>query len=90
MYASYATGYKGGGVNPRPFYIQQEQQFGPETLTAYELGLKTRSIDDRVHFNLTGFYYDYRDAQIPITVPLGSTATSLWRRPYLATHERRS
>ena len=31
-YAQYSTGYRGGGVNPRPFIPQQEVPFKPETL----------------------------------------------------------
>ncbi len=31
-YVQYSTGYKGGGVNPRPFFVQQALSFGPETL----------------------------------------------------------
>ena len=60
-YANISTGYKGGGVNPRPFYIQQEQPFGPETLTAYELGLKTQLFDRRVRFNTAAFFNKYNN-----------------------------
>jgi len=60
-YANISTGYKGGGVNPRPFYIQQELAFGPETLTAYEVGLKTQLFDRRVRFNTAAFFNKYND-----------------------------
>jgi len=39
-YASVSTGFKGGGVNPRPFVADQALPFAPETLTTYELGFK--------------------------------------------------
>ena len=40
-----STGFKGGGIGPRPFNPAQVQPFGPETLTNYELGLKTDLFD---------------------------------------------
>ena len=61
VYVQYSTGYKGGGVNPRPFYISQELTFGPETLTAYELGLKTQFFDRRMRFNAAGFFNKYEN-----------------------------
>ena len=47
-YASVGTGYKAGGVGPRPFNAQQAIGFGPETLISYELGLKTDLFDRKV------------------------------------------
>ncbi len=40
-YFSTGTGYKGGGVNPRPFYQDQARSFDPETVTSNELGVKS-------------------------------------------------
>jgi iron complex outermembrane receptor protein len=63
-YASVGTGYKAGGVGPRPFAAAQAQPFGPENVTSYELGLKTDLFDRRVRFNTAIFYNDFKDAQI--------------------------
>jgi iron complex outermembrane recepter protein len=63
-YASAGTGYKAGGVGPRPFNADQARPFGPEKLTSYELGLKTELFDRRVRFNSAIFYNDFTDAQI--------------------------
>ena len=63
-YASVGTGYKSGGVGPRPFNAQQAIGFGPEKLTSYELGLKTDLFDRRVRFNTAVFYNDFKDAQL--------------------------
>jgi iron complex outermembrane recepter protein len=60
-YASVSTGYKGGGVNPRPFYPQQILPFSPETLTTYEVGVKSDLFDNRVRLNGAVFYNDYKD-----------------------------
>ena len=63
-YASIGTGYKAGGVGPRPFNASQARAFGPEKLTSYELGLKTDLFDKSVRFNTAIFYNDFKDAQI--------------------------
>ena len=63
-YAQVATGYKGGGINPRPYTPDQIVSFKPETLTTYEAGFKSDLLDRRVRFNGTVFYNDYKDIQI--------------------------
>ena len=63
-YASAGTGYKAGGVGPRPFNAQQARPFGPEKLTSYELGLKTDLFDRHLRFNTAVFYNDFTDAQL--------------------------
>ena len=74
VYASFATGFKGGGTNPRPFFASQAIGFDPEVLYNYELGIKTDLFDRRLRFNLTGFYGILRNAQIGVSVcPDGST-----------------
>ena len=60
-YVQASTGYKGGGINPRPFYVSQEQPFDPETLTTYEVGLKTDFADNRVRVNVAAFFNQYED-----------------------------
>jgi iron complex outermembrane recepter protein len=67
VYGQVATGYKGGGINPRPFYAQQVVPFNPETLTTYEMGVKARFADNRVRLNLAGFYSDYANILVPLT-----------------------
>ncbi|MET3471772.1 iron complex outermembrane receptor protein [Novosphingobium sp. 1529] len=68
-YAQFSTGYRGGGVNPRPFVVQQVVPFNPETLSAYEVGLKTNLLDRRVQLNLSGFMNDYKDIIFMNTAP---------------------
>lgn len=62
-YAQVSTGYKGGGINPRPFFTTQITSFDPETLTAYELGLKSDWLDSTARTNLAMFYSKYEDIQ---------------------------
>lgn len=65
-YASFSTGFKGGGSNPRPFNANQVIAFAPESLNAYEVGIKSDLFDRRVRFNLAAFINDYKDIQIPV------------------------
>jgi iron complex outermembrane receptor protein len=62
-YAQVSTGYKGGGVNPRPFFSTQAVTYKPETLTAYEVGLKSQLLDRRVQLNAAAFINKYKDFQ---------------------------
>jgi iron complex outermembrane recepter protein len=65
-YLQYTTGYKGGGLNPRPFYPSQVLSFGPETLDSYELGVKTQLFDRTLRLNAAVFMNKYKDIQIGI------------------------
>jgi iron complex outermembrane receptor protein len=68
-YAQYSTGFRGGGVNPRPFVVQQEVPFKPETLRAAELGIKSDLFDRRLRVNLAGFYNQYKDILFTDSTP---------------------
>ena len=61
VYGQVSTGYKGGGVNPRPFYPAQILSFKPEELTTYEIGAKTDLFDNRVRVNGAIFFNKYKD-----------------------------
>ena len=65
-YVDTATGYKGGGVDPRPFVIGQAVGFSPETLTAYEGGIKTFWFDHRMRLNLAAFFNQYNNIQLTL------------------------
>jgi iron complex outermembrane receptor protein len=58
-YASASRGYKSGGYNAADL-----TPFDPETLTAYEVGIKSDLWDNRLRFNASAFYYDYENIQI--------------------------
>ena len=60
-YLQASTGYKGGGINPRPFYVSQELSFNPETLTTYEFGFKSDFADNRIRLNVAAFFNKYED-----------------------------
>src|SRR5690606_35822691 len=65
-YAQVSTGYKGGGVNPRPFFgpsspNNQLKAFNPETIRTYELGFKADLLDRRLRLNGAAFFNEYND-----------------------------
>ncbi len=65
-YAQVSTGFKGGGINPRPFNPAQVQPFGPETLTAYELGFKSDLFGRILRLNGAAYYSDYKGIQLTL------------------------
>ncbi len=60
-YASVSTGFKGGGVNPRPFVADQRLPFNPETLKTYEAGFKADLFDRTMRVNGAVFMNKYND-----------------------------
>jgi iron complex outermembrane recepter protein len=67
-YAQVSTGFKGGGVNPRPYVPQQILPFGPEELTTYEIGFKTDLLNRILRVNGAVFFNDYSDLQLALFV----------------------
>ena len=64
-YASYSRGYRAGTFNGLAYQDTSQVYFlDPESVNAYEVGLKSRFADNRVQLNLAGFYYDYKNQQI--------------------------
>lgn len=64
VYASAATGYKSGGVNPRPFFPEQLNVFNPETMLSLEVGFKSTLADNAVRLNAALFSTEYEDIQL--------------------------
>ncbi len=64
-YASASTGFRGGGFNERPFSASQINEFQPEKLIEYEVGLKSDWFDHTLRANVAAFYGDYEDLQFP-------------------------
>ncbi|MEM9742017.1 MAG: TonB-dependent receptor [Pseudomonadota bacterium] len=67
VYASYARGYKGGGINPAfntTLFPNTPETYAPEDINAFEVGTKNELWDNRLQANLTAFYYDYGGLQV--------------------------
>jgi iron complex outermembrane receptor protein len=63
-YASYAWGFKAGGITGRPTRADLFRAFNPERLITYELGAKSEWFDHRLRLNVAAFFSQYRDIQI--------------------------
>ncbi|MBO9376548.1 TonB-dependent receptor plug domain-containing protein [Sphingomonas histidinilytica] len=70
LYAKYDTGYKSGGFTDL-------QVYGPENITAWEVGSKNRFLNNTLQLNLSAFLYRYKDQQVQqqITLPSGGIGT---------------
>jgi iron complex outermembrane receptor protein len=64
LYGSIATGYKGGGLNPRPFFAVQTAEFGEEEVETTEVGLKATLANGRVRLNTAFFHNDQTGIQL--------------------------
>jgi iron complex outermembrane receptor protein len=71
-YASVSTGYKAGGFNDGCITGQgtgcgltaNQLYYNPETLTAYEAGIKFKLVGGKLRLNASFFHYDYTDMQL--------------------------
>jgi iron complex outermembrane receptor protein len=78
LYVNAAKGYKSGGFatfgfdisdnTQNPYVLRPEEaapkQFDPETVMSYEVGMKTRLLDNSMQFNVALFTYAYEDLQL--------------------------
>ncbi len=63
IYASVSTGFKAGGFNDFDPRTGATAPYGPEQLTAYEIGYKGRPLPG-LTVSTAGYYYDYSKDQI--------------------------
>ncbi|WP_338759911.1 TonB-dependent receptor [Massilia sp. METH4] len=63
VYGSISTGYKAGGFNAE----RDTGVYRPETLKAYEAGIKGRFLDNRLQLSANVFHYAYEDQQLTTT-----------------------
>ena len=68
-YVSWNTGFKSGQYSLVNF---TEPPVKPETLSAFEIGIKTEFIDRRLRVNASAFDYKYRDIQVQEVVVGGT------------------
>lgn len=60
LYASLTRGFKSGGFNA----LADQGAFEPEYIWAYEIGIKSDWLGNRLRANASAFYYDYTDLQV--------------------------
>jgi iron complex outermembrane receptor protein len=91
VYGNIATGFRGGGFNPRPSNLQTVVPFGPESMISYELGHRSEFLDRKLRWNNTAYYSDYKDIQLsgritsitpggafPVTVLTNAAKARIW------------
>ncbi len=72
LYASWGRGFKSGGFDMRGdavFTPTTVNGYEPETITSYEVGLKSALLDRKLFLNVAGFYSRYKDQQVTVQVP---------------------
>lgn len=73
FYASVTRGFKSGGFS---LLDNPLNAFDAEKVWAYEVGMKSQYLNDRVRFNVSGFYYDYTDQQLSQVTNLATTTSN--------------
>ena len=79
IYGSISRGQKSLGFNNGLVSVGlpiADLPFKPETLVAYEVGLKSKFLDRRASLNLAAFYYNYSDYQVLNLQGVGSFITN--------------
>lgn len=66
LYVSVSTGFRSGGVNNNTANAAIPASFGPENVTAWEIGSKNRFVGGKVQLNVSAFDYRFKDLQITI------------------------
>ncbi|WP_428028147.1 TonB-dependent receptor [Altererythrobacter sp.] len=61
VYGQFSTGFRSGGINPRPFFSNQVVPFEPESLNAFELGFKSSFLDRAITLNGAVFLNKYKN-----------------------------
>ncbi len=86
FYASVSTGYKAGGFNDGceagpgcTNGVVGALYYDPETLTAYEGGVKLRLLDNSLRLNIAAFHYDYAGLQLSAVGEFCGPGTSCQR-----------
>ncbi len=80
LYATYSVGFKGGMFDPRmdltasggpnsPASLLKRQGVAPEEVSSFEVGLKSNLNGGRLQTNVAAFYSDYKNVQIPGSIP---------------------
>jgi len=70
LYTSVTRGFKSGTLNVSPLE-DEDPEVSPETLWAYEVGMKGSWFNGQLSFDGAAFYYDYNDYQSGAQFPNG-------------------
>ncbi len=65
LYGAATAGYKSGGYNS----LSLQPAFDEETVTSYEIGIRSSLVGRKVRLNASAFHYDYDDLQVAVLYP---------------------
>jgi iron complex outermembrane receptor protein len=69
LYGRIASGFRPGGINAASyaaqFGISVPATFGPDSLTDYEVGVKTVLLEDKLFLDAAVYTMDWKDMQVP-------------------------
>jgi iron complex outermembrane recepter protein len=71
LYATYTEAFKSGVINTGSV----SPPLDPETVDAFEVGLKGSNADNTMRYSLAGFFYDYQDLQISFVDETSTVST---------------
>ncbi len=71
MYATYTEAFKSGVINTGSV----SPPLDPETVDAFEVGIKGNNADNSVRYSLAGFFYDYQNLQISFVDETSTVST---------------
>jgi iron complex outermembrane receptor protein len=64
FYLSVSEAFRSGGYSSAVIFSQEAlEPYGPEELTAYEIGAKLSLADNSIRLNASAFFYDFKDFQ---------------------------
>ena len=63
LFGSISRGFKSGGFPAAPTSAEAFRVLEPETVTSYEMGVKSDWLEKRLRLNVTAFFADYKDLQ---------------------------
>lgn len=75
VYGTVSKGFRSGGINDALDSALPKNgmfDFLPETLWSYEVGVKSRWLDDALTLNVSAFSSDYKDIQLQVIHPVVS------------------
>ena len=72
VYASYTKGFKSGTFNVG----QVNPAINPEKVEAYEAGIKSRLLDNKLDITAAYFHYNYKDLQVNKIIGIATTTTN--------------
>lgn len=71
LYATYTEAFKSGVINTGSV----SPPLDPETVDAFEVGIKGSNADNTLRYSVAGFFYDYQDLQISFVDETSTVST---------------